>query len=263
MGKISDVLNESQLVNLNIFKQKFAYKYADKVVSVLPYAEKYMIEHGLREGKFAYIPNGISLEEVSNLEMLNDKTRDAIPKDKFIVGFTGKFGLSNSLNTLLEAAAIVQTNYKDICFVLIGSGSEKENLIRLKESLALQNCLLLDAIPKNQVQAAIALFNISVITWDNKPSLYRFGISPNKVFDYMYAGKPIIQAVEAGNDLIQDASCGLTVTPCNPLELADAIIKIYNMPEKERNILGENGRRFVVENHTYTKLALDFIKELQ
>ncbi|GHV57622.1 glycosyltransferase WbuB [Spirochaetia bacterium] len=243
--------------------ENFAYRRVDKVVSILPCAEEHMKEHGLGEGKFVHISNGISLEELSKTEPLDDTIKRLIPKDKFIVGYTGTFGMANSLNTILEAASIIQKQNVDIFFVLIGKGPEKDSLIALQNKLALQNCIILDAIPKNQVQRAIALFSICAIAWNNKPSLYRFGISPNKLFDYMYAGKPIIQAIEAGNDIVRDATCGLTVAPKSPQVMADAIIQLYNMPNSERDRLGNNGKQYVLKNNTFEVLAKIFLEKIQ
>lgn len=243
--------------------ENFAYKNVDKVISVLPCAEEYMREHGLTPGKFAYVPNGISLDEMSKTEPLDEKVKAQIPEDRFIVGYTGTFGQANSLNTLLEAAAIIQKQNSDIFFVLIGKGPKKNNLLELRKKLSLNNCVILDTIPKNQVQCAITLFSISAITWNNKDSLYRFGISPNKLFDYMYAGKPIIQAIAAGNDIVRDADCGLTISPRNPEALAEAVLKLHAMTPEERGVLGKNGRDYVLANHTYEVLAKKFIDALQ
>jgi glycosyltransferase involved in cell wall biosynthesis len=243
--------------------ENFAYKYVDKVVSILPCTEKHMRQHGLKAGKFVHIPNGIYLDELAKVEPLDDKVAQLIPKNKFIVGYTGTFGLVNSLNTLLETAAIVQKQNNDIFFVLIGKGPEKEKLLELQKKLTLNNCIIVDAIPKNQVQSAVELFSISVIGGgSNKFSLYRFGISPNKLFDYMYAGKPILQTIMAGNDPVQDADCGITIVPISPQAMADGIMKIYNMTEEERERLGSNAKRYVLENHSYEKLAANFLKIL-
>ncbi|GHT95722.1 hypothetical protein FACS1894141_4860 [Spirochaetia bacterium] len=230
-----------------------------------------MKEHGLKEGKFVHIPNGISLEELSKTEPLDDAIKQLIPKDKFIVGYTGTFGMANSLNTILEAASIIQRQNAGIFFVLIGKGPEKNDLIALHNKLVLKNCIILDAIPKNQVQCAIALFSICAIAlfsicaiaWNNKPSLYRFGISPNKLFDYMYAGKPIIQAIDAGNDIVRDAACGLTVAPKSPQAIADAILKLYNMSNSERDRLGNNGKQYVLKNNTFEVLAKQYLDAIQ
>jgi glycosyltransferase involved in cell wall biosynthesis len=237
--------------------ENFAYKHVDKVISIVPCAEQHMVDHGLREDKFVHIPNGISLEEKNDSEPLNEKTKSLIPADKFVLGYTGTFGLSNSLETMLFSASIIQKNYPDIFFVFIGKGPEKEKLAELKKNLILNNLIIIDAIQKKQVQSMLKMFDVCVISW-HKQSLYRFGISPNKIFDYMYAGKPIIQAGEAGNDIIADAKCGLAIEPENPQALAEGIIKLYNMSEDDRDALGQNGRNYVMANHNYEKLAKDF-----
>jgi glycosyltransferase involved in cell wall biosynthesis len=242
--------------------ENFAYKNVDKVVSMLPCAEQHMKKHGLAAGKFVHIPNGISLEEKNRNEPLDEKVKSLIPADKFIVGYTGTFGLANSLHTIFMSASILQKNYPDILFILVGKGPEKKNLIDLRKKLGLNNLIIVDAVQKEQIQQVIACFDICIIAWNKQP-LYRFGISPNKIFDYMYAGKPIIQAVEAGNDIVGDAECGITIEPENPVAIVEGILELYNMPKESRGILGDNGRRYVLENHTYEKLSKDFLKNFE
>ncbi len=96
----------------------------------------------------------------------------------------------------------------------------------------------------------------------HRSPLYRFGVSPNKLFDYMFAGKPVVQASEASNDLVADAGCGFTVQPENPAALADALLRLIQLSPAERRCLGENGRRFVLCNHDYHILARRFIDAL-
>jgi glycosyltransferase involved in cell wall biosynthesis len=238
--------------------ENFACRHVDKVVSILPCAKRHMMAHGLNEGKFYHIPNGISLEEKKNSEHIDEKTRELIPDEKFIVGYTGTFGLANSLATLFKTASILQKQKHDVFFVVVGKGPEKDSLIALQEQLDLKNLIIIDSVPKIQIQSLLSFFDVCIITLARQP-LFRFGISPNKIFDYMYAGKPIIQAIESGNDIIAEASCGFTVEPENPNAIADAVITLYNMSQEERKALGENGRKYVLENHSYKKLAKDFL----
>ena len=93
-----------------------------------------------------------------------------------------------------------------------------------------------------------------------KQSLFRFGISPNKLFDYMMAEKPVIQAIDAGNNLVREADCGLDVEPDNVEEIAAAMEKLSQMPAEELRRMGMNGKRFVLENHTYSVLGRRFIE---
>jgi len=245
------------------YAENFTYKNVDRVISILPCAEEYMIAHGLSENKFTHIPNGISLDEMNNLEQLDYNVKCKIPRNKFIVGYTGTIGNANSINTIINAASIIGEINDEICFVLIGEGAEKKNIMLLINKLKLDNCLILDAIPKNQVQSVILLFDIAVIAWRDRPLLYKYGISPNKIFDYMYAGRPVIQAVNAGNDIIKDANCGLKVPPEDPQALADGIIKMYKMPKRERELLGANGQKYVLRNHAFDILAKKFIDAIK
>ena len=82
-------------------------------------------------------------------------------------------------------------------------------------------------------------------------SLFRFGISPNKLMDYMMAERPVLCAIAAGNDPVGDANCGFTIEPENPTALADAARKMYSLPMDQRESMGRNGRVFVERNHLY------------
>ena len=88
--------------------------------------------------------------------------------------------------------------------------------------------------------------------------MYQYGISPNKLFDYMYSKRPIVQAVNAGNDILNDAECGITCDT-TPESIVDAIIFLYNMTDEERRDMGENGHRYILKNHTYEILAQKFL----
>jgi glycosyltransferase involved in cell wall biosynthesis len=241
--------------------ENFAYKNVDKVVSILPCAKQHMVDHGLREDKFVHIPNGISVDEKSKGEYIHEDIQNCIPSVKFIVGYTGTFGLANSLHTLFAAASIIQKTYPEILFILVGKGPEEEKLIELKKKLVLDNLIIVGAVPHKQIQSVIACFDVCIIAW-NKHPLYRFGISPNKIFDYMYAGKPIVQAVEAANDIITEAECGITVEPENPQAIVDGILKLHNMSKGNREVLGNNGKRYVLKNHSYNNLAKQFLKSV-
>jgi len=80
--------------------------------------------------------------------------------------------------------------------------------------------------------------------------------------DYMMAGVPIINAIEAGNDPVAEAGCGMTVEPENPKEIAQGIRKLLSLTDIERNSMGERGREYILKNHTYDVLARQFLEAL-
>lgn len=231
--------------------EDFAYEKSNFVVSVLPKTKEYMISHGMKENKFIYIPNGIDLEEINKLEPLEEDILIKVPKDKFIVGYMGTIGIANALEYLIKAAEILK-KFPDIHFIIVGEGGEKA---RLKETAKkLNNITFIQSIKKTQVQSMLKFFDICYIGL-KKEKLFRFGVSPNKLFDYLYAGKPILYSIEAGNDPVKEASCGISVEAENPEAISKGIIKLYNNPEDERKKTGENGKKYVTENHSYEILA--------
>jgi glycosyltransferase involved in cell wall biosynthesis len=240
--------------------ENFAYKKADKVVSLLPLAQNYMIEHGMNPNKFIYIPNGINLSEINNNEQLDPEFKDRIlaikNQFKMLVGYAGGMGDANALNFLIEAA----NQLPHIAFVLIGDGPNKENLVMQVAQNNLNNVFLFAPIVKKQVKSFLELMDVLYIGW-NKLSIYRFGISPNKLFDYMLAAKPIIHSISAGNDLVQEAHCGISVPAQDVNSIAHAIKQIENHTPQELKRLGTNGLNYVLKYHDYSLLAHKFLTE--
>ncbi len=241
--------------------ENFAYKHCDDVVTVLPCAEEYMKEHGLADGKYHHVPNGIYIPEISVKEPLNKDFEDLLPKDKTIIGYCGTIGLANSLNKLVEVAFLLKDSNPELFFAIVGKGPEKENLNNLIEKYKLTNIKIYDAIPKAQVQSFLEICSIIVIIWGDF-DLYKYGISPNKIFDYMYSGKPIIQALKAGNDLLREAGCGITCDT-TPEAIRDTLIKMLKMSQEELDNMGKNGHEFVIKKHSYDILAKRFLDVLQ
>ena len=93
--------------------------------------------------------------------------------------------------------------------------------------------------------------------------IYRFGIAPNKLMDYMMARVPVLHAVEAGNDPVAESGCGLTVAPGSSEAVADGLRRLAATPPAERRAMGERGRSFVLANHTYAVLAPRFLQAMQ
>lgn len=247
------------------FAEDFAYRVSDQVISMLPLAAEYMCSRGLDQKKFFHIPNGIDLDEWRAPD-IKDVPRDLqawIHSDRqagrFTVAYVGAHGIANALDSLLEAAALLKS--ENISFYLVGPGPEKANLKAMAERLHLTNVRFYDSVPKLAVPALLQEFDLLYIGLQNQ-SLFRFGISPNKLMDYMAAGKPIINAIAAGNDPVKSAGCGVTVPSENPAVLAESIYKMSQIPATERHRLGENGKNYVTQHHSYQRLAQVFLEQL-
>jgi glycosyltransferase involved in cell wall biosynthesis len=235
----------------------FGFKKSDSIISVLPYTDRYIKTQGISNFNFTYIPNGIFVEELQHPTPLNSETKAKLPKNKFIIGYTGAMGANDGLDLLIDVA-IELKEQSDISFVLIGKGSNKEQLKSRVMDLKLKNVTILDAIPKKEVQSILAMFDVCYIGWENQ-EIYKYGISANKIFDYMYAGKPIIHLFNGEGDLISKAKCGLSIKEHKKSLISDAILKLYNSPKKIREEMGIRGKSFVLENHTYNRITDRFI----
>ena len=258
IGKLTD---SHPFIRFTQFFENFSYKKSDKVVSVLPNAFEHMKNHGLTEEKFVSIPNGIDLGEVKNISPLPEETLAKIPRDKFIVTYAGTFGISNNLTSVLEAAETLKSNEK-ILFLLVGNGPEKENYLKIIAEKGLSNVLILDPVPKSSVQSLLALSNVCYIGLTKSP-LFRFGVSPNKLFDYLYSGKPIIYAIEAANDIVAEANCGISIKSENAGEIVNAVLNLYGKTPEELAEMGKRGHEYVIKNHSYSELAKKYLKILK
>jgi len=241
--------------------ENFAYRSADRVVSALPSAESYLSAHGMAGHKFAYVPNGVDVSEwQTSREPVPPEHREALEKLRqeglFIVGYTGGHGLANALNDLVDAAQ--QMRSRPAAFVLVGQGPEKQALQERATQLRLTRMVFLTPVPRLSVPALLASMDALYIGWKKKP-LYQFGISPNKLMDYMMAEKPILHAVEAGNDPVAEAACGISVAPEDPAALAAAVSRLMALPPAEQAALGRRGKEYVLANHDYRTLARQFL----
>jgi glycosyltransferase involved in cell wall biosynthesis len=241
--------------------ENYACRHADVIVSILPKVREHLEAHGMAPHKLHVVPNGTDpaewLASMSELPSALDQALTELHSlGAFIVGYAGTHGVANALDTLLEAAHLVRE--RPLAFVLVGGGPDKAALRRRAAAMGLSNVHFFDPVAKHQIPALLARFDLAYIGWKRQP-LYRFGIAPNKLIDYMMAGRPVLHAVEAGNDPVAEANCGLTIAPEDPLAVALGIRRLLALSEDERNLMGQRGKKFVLENHTYPVLARRFL----
>ena len=238
-----------------------AYRDADVVVSMLPKVQGHMASHGLDLRKLHIVPNGITLDEwQGDAAPLREDVAQALSAARAsgatVVGYAGSMGLPNALDNLLHAAALLKD--QPLQFVLVGSGHEQARLMQRAQSEGLKQVSFLPPIPKSQVPSFLAGVDIAFIGWQRVP-IYRFGIAPNKLMDYMMARCAVLHAVDAGNDPVAEAAAGLTVAPESPTAVAQGLLALAALPAEERRAMGERGRQFVLAHHTYSVLAQRFL----
>ncbi|BBK78062.1 glycosyltransferase family 4 protein [Clostridium butyricum] len=242
--------------------EDFAFKNSDVIVSILPNADKHIRERGFSTDKFVYVPNGILTGEKNEAPM--EKTIERLQELKeqgyFLVGYTGNHSPANVLDTMIDAAK--KTTDEKVKYVLVGKGNVKNQLMEYAKSNNVTNIEFLDPVLKDNMDNVLELLDIGYIGL-KKQNLFNYGVSPNKLFDYMMASLPVIYAVEASNDPVKDSNCGISVPAENPEAVVEAVMKIKNLSEKEKIKMGGNGKKYVLDNHMYEGLADKFLNALK
>ena len=231
--------------------ERFLYKRADKIIVLLPKANEYVEKLGISSEKIVWIPNGVNLERF-NIDMICNNQEKA--KSDFIVTYTGAIGKANNLDIVINAAKILQKVYPNIKFLFVGDGPEKGNLIEILKKENLNNVEFKDPVPKNKIVEIFIKSDVLFFHLQDAP-VFKYGISSNKLFDYLASGKPIIFSSNAVNNPVKEANAGVTVPPDNPYILADAIIRLYKMSPEKRRKMGMNGRKYVEKYHSIPVLV--------
>lgn len=234
--------------------ERWLYRRAAKIITLLPRAVDYIAPLGIDSGKIVWIPNGVdlSLFPVAS-PMVEDEGKP------FTLMYFGAHGQANALETLVDAMALVRARAPErrILLRLIGDGPAKADLVSRAAGHRLdEESIVFEApVPKRRIPELAVEADAFVLSVLDRPTLYRYGISMNKLFDYLAAARPIVIASAAVNNPVDDAACGLTVRPGDPGTLAEAIIAISELDIAERQSMGERGRKHVENNYSYTQLA--------
>lgn len=243
-----------------------AYRGADLVVSMLPKIAEHATQKGLPIERLVIVPNGVSLDEWKDDEPvpIRRDVKDAIDAahavGNLVVAYTGSHGLPNALDTLLDAAVLLKN--EQLTFILVGNGHERSRLLARCRDEGLCNVQMFAPVPKVQMRALLGSVNMAYLGAPKHP-IYRFGVSPNKMIDYMMARVPIIYAIEAGNDPVAESGCGLSVKAESPKELARSIRELASFSHSVRKAMGAKGRTYAMDNHVYDVLAKKFLNAVE
>lgn len=262
LTEIGGMSRKHPFVRLLQSAEDFSYGKVDRVVSMLQAALPYMQEHGLSKDRFCFVPNGVMLKDWQNPVPLADEINAAIryerSKGHFIVGYAGSMGISNSLETLISAFEFLRD--APISLILLGHGPDAE-MLKVKAQAVSENIKFFPPVDKAQIPSFLNGVDANFIGAP-RSSLYRFGVSPNKLLDYLMAGRPIINAIEAGNNWVEDSQSGYTVPPEDSRALADALSKLSQVSKAERDLMGKRGREMALRDFEYGNLASKFVDGL-
>jgi len=237
--------------------EKRLYRQADAIISLLPNSIDYIANIRGNNENIHFIPNGCTLAELPLLAPVESS-------DSFKICYAGSMGLSNSLDTLIDAAIIIKQrgNPNNIHLALCGQGPNKSALISRCKAAELDFVEFLDPLPKSDIYSFLLTAQAFVVTMKKTP-LYQYGISFNKIFDYLAMGRPVITATCAAKDPVVESGAGIAVDAEDPTQLAEALVDMAKMDADQRRKLGRNGRKWVMENNNFSELANKLEQVLQ
>jgi glycosyltransferase involved in cell wall biosynthesis len=175
--------------------------------------------------------------------------------DRFNVVFAGNMGKAQALDKVIGAAEILYKKNKKIQFVFVGDGVEVNELKKQSDKLISKNILFIDRQPVEEIGKILSVASVLLVHLRDEP-LFRITI-PSKIQAYMAAGKPLLVALKGdASELVEKVKCGLTCDPEDPYEIAQKILMLHDIKEKDREKMGYNGKRYYESNMSF-KVAAD------
>lgn len=231
------IKEKSVIAKLLFALELWIYKNADEVVFTMEGGKDYINEtfgmNRIDSSKVHYINNGVNFDEhIYHRDNFNYRDVDLDSNHKFKVIYTGSLGDANAIDPILEAAhSIERRGYKNIEFLIFGDGIRKDELIEFCSKNAINNVIFKGRVDKKYIPNILSKGNLNIFT-GKRIGLYKYGLSFNKIFDYLASGKPIVSNIRSGYDIISKYNCGLSVDDENIDNLVNAIIYFYNLDKE-------------------------------
>jgi len=205
--------------------ERFLYRRADKIVVVSNSFKQKIIEKGIPEEKINVIFNGANLDKFKPMTKAETLMKQHRLNGKFIVGYIGTMGMAHNLNSILDIASLLIED-KNICFLFVGEGAEKQSLIERAEREGLDNVVFLSKVNYEQIEQYWSLLDITIISWKDEKVFSL--MLPAKMFESIAMGKPIILSAPTGEaaSLMNDNGLGIHVLPGDSRSLLYSIRKM-------------------------------------
>jgi len=245
--------------------EKYLCRKARRIISVLPGGGDYMSVIGADASRVTHIPNGVDPgwfdRHAAAIKPHSEEARFFQQhSDEVVFTYSGAHGYANGLETVVGAAVLLQqAGVKGIHILLVGSGPAKDGLVRAARENGLTNVTFMQAVDKDRVPAILARSDVCIFHLRGSRA-YRYGLSPNKLYEYMAAARPVIAA--ADNLPVPDFSrFGRHIPSDDPRALAGAVIDMCYMPGETRARLGLGGRIYFEQFHA-TPVLVDKLEAL-
>jgi glycosyltransferase involved in cell wall biosynthesis len=241
--------------------ENFGYRHADMVATTLPNSFGHMQAHGLDRERWIYMPqcsNPFQAQIEKEIPAEHTKAlEEARARANLIVIFTGSLVLNADLETLLEAAKLLEN--EKVEFLLIGRGPLEGALKEHATRLGLRNLRFLPPVDRAHVPPMLRAADVATVGFLDRP-LYSHGVSPNKMFEYMENGLPIIFSCRTHGDPVSESGGGVLVEPEKPEAIVEAVRKFMRMTSEERKAIGAKGQQFVRGRHDLRTVGTQYLR---
>ena len=224
----------------------FLYAHADRIVVLAEGSATALVAQGVPPERITFIPNGAD-PEAFDTATSRDDARRRYGFDRFTLVYAGAHGPANGLDLVVDAASELARSGDEIDVVLVGDGIEKRRLVGRATALGLRNLRFLDPIPKSEVPELLRAADGGLHCLADV-ELFRSGVSPNKLYDYMAAGLPVL--TNTGGDtaaMVEAAGSGVTVAPG---EIAEGARALARSSAAQLEAMGRSGRAFMEANRS-------------
>lgn len=260
--KAVGAMDDSAIIRFFEKIELFLYKKATRIISVTESFKHTLISRGINGDKIKVVTNGVDSSRYSPREKDAELVKEHSLTGKFVAGYIGTHGMAHALETVLEAAKVLQNSNEgaDIRFILLGHGAKKEALVQKAEAMSLKNVIFIDSVPKDEVVRYWSLLDLSIIHLKNTPLFT--SVIPSKMFECMGMAIPILHGV-AGESaaIVTDEKAGVIFEPENSDDLILKLLSIKNNPDQYRQL--QDNCLIGAKKYDRSTLAQKMLNELE
>lgn len=265
------VINKQSILLKLLYKaEKWIYKKADNLLFTMEGGQDYIIEKkwdiehagSIDLKKVFHINNGIDLKSFyNNLENYHYQDKDIDNEESFKLVYTGSIRKANNIECLYKVAKILkEKRILNVQILIWGDGDCKPELMQKVEKEKLKNIIFKEKVDKKYIPSILNRANLLFLE-GMKSELFRFGVSPNKLFDYLAAGKPVLSVLDSNYDIILENNCGI-VTSSEPEAVYEGILHFMDMPKNEYECMCNNSKK-IAEEFDYKCLSEKLIQSIE
>jgi colanic acid biosynthesis glycosyl transferase WcaI len=254
-------LSNPGAISLATSLEQACYRKAIQVVVVTRGIYERLNQRGIPASKLYFVPNGANTEMFAFNPSGRERIRNDLGLDqKFIAIYAGIHGLAQGLETILEAARLLQA-VPNIHFLMIGNGPKKTEIMSMAATYKLPNLTLLPEQPRQQIPDYLSAADVALIPL-KKAEIFK-GALPSKIFDAWACGRPVLLSIDGeAREIIESVEGGIFIPPEDPAKMAEALIKLRDSPT-EITAMGEKGLIYTRQNHSRASLAEKLILHLE